>query len=210
MPSLPTQISKSPVLLGVFFWGGCSASPLPQEQDGSVQGRMRPSSHCGAGQQDGVNTTRHVSQLPADIPGDPGAGNNSLPGLLPAQRALAAETAPSNNQDTAGAAGSAINITAPPQGQALPRSSLRVWVQRIYSWIVQSWVGTGSWLRDLPREIGLCARAVMGKSQLATGAAGRGCSCTLLAVLAAFPVIFPKGKQENFGFLFLAVVFLWG
>lgn len=53
MPSLPTQISKSPVLLGVFLWGGCSASPIPQERGGSVQSRMRPNSRCGAGQQDG-------------------------------------------------------------------------------------------------------------------------------------------------------------
>lgn len=35
-----------------------------------------------------------------------------------------------------------------------------------------------------------------------------GCSC--ISVLAAFQFIFPKGKQENFGFLFLAVVFLRG
>lgn len=52
----------------------------------------------------------------------------------------------------------------------------------------------------------------MGKSQLGTGAAGLQRSMLGLQLhfgSHCFLVNFSKVKQQNFGFLFLAVVFLW-
>lgn len=61
-----------------------------------------------------------------------------------------------------------MNIQALARGQALPRSLLRVWVQRIYSWIVQG----GVWELAEGFMMGNVALCCHGKVPVSLGAAG--------------------------------------
>lgn len=166
---------------------------IPDPTGASMQSRMRPNSRCGAGQQDGDEQNAPRVAAPCRHP----RGFWSWK-PFPPSAAASVESPGCINSSQQQSAAIAINIKALPRAQAPPMHLLRVWVQRIYSWTVQSWVETRSWLRDLRWEIRLSARAVMGKAQLPAGAAGLQRSTSELQLHLAlgarcFPVNFSKG-----------------